>query len=147
MAVDSEDEDDHHHSANSLYKTENTSIQEETRLLEEPVEDGYDLCKPNDHLNSTYIIFFLLGTGSLLPLNFIITAKHYWMYKLQNCSEQQSPADQRASDIRVSVANSHGSISIFLSVNETYGSDVVCVCVICNSHESSVRCNVDPDVN
>ncbi|KFV05948.1 Equilibrative nucleoside transporter 3, partial [Tauraco erythrolophus] len=53
--------------------------------------------KPSDRLHGAYLIFFLLGIGSLLPWNFFITAKHYWMYKLQNCSDQAGPA---ASDLR-----------------------------------------------
>lgn len=64
-------------------------------LLEEPPGGR----KPGDHSNGAYVIFFLLGIGSLLPWNFFITAKHYWVYKLQNCSEQ---AGQAPSDLRVS---------------------------------------------
>uniref|UniRef100_A0A8B9CYQ6 Solute carrier family 29 member 3 n=2 Tax=Anser brachyrhynchus TaxID=132585 RepID=A0A8B9CYQ6_9AVES len=62
-------------------------------LLEEPPGGR----KPGDHSNGAYVIFFLLGIGSLLPWNFFITAKHYWVYKLQNCSEQagQAPSDLR----------------------------------------------------
>ncbi|KFV66038.1 Equilibrative nucleoside transporter 3, partial [Dryobates pubescens] len=56
--------------------------------------------KPSDRLHGAYIIFFLLGIGSLLPWNFFITAKHYWMYKLQNCSDQAGPAGRAASDLR-----------------------------------------------
>ncbi|KFP12600.1 Equilibrative nucleoside transporter 3, partial [Egretta garzetta] len=56
--------------------------------------------KPSDRLHGAYVIFFLLGIGSLLPWNFFITAKHYWMYKLQNCSDQAGPAGQAASDLR-----------------------------------------------
>ncbi|KFQ59647.1 Equilibrative nucleoside transporter 3, partial [Pelecanus crispus] len=56
--------------------------------------------KPSDRLHGAYIIFFLLGIGSLLPWNFFITAKHYWMYKLQNCSDRPGPAGQAASDLR-----------------------------------------------
>ncbi|XP_051504692.1 equilibrative nucleoside transporter 3-like [Myxocyprinus asiaticus] len=44
---------------------------------------------PEDSYNLVYIIFFLMGIGSLLPWNFFITAKHYWLYKLSNNS---SPA-------------------------------------------------------
>lgn len=94
MSLDLEDsEDDFQPSTSFLYKSTNSMIQEEKALLEEP----------KDHWNATYIIFFLLGTNSLLPLNFIITAKHYWMYKLQNCSEDISPEEQGSSDIRVSM--------------------------------------------
>lgn len=68
-------------------------------LLEEPSVTRPGGRKPGDHPNGVYVIFFLLGIGSLLPWNFFITAKHYWAYKLQNCSEQ---AGQAPSDLRVS---------------------------------------------
>ncbi|XP_060097156.1 equilibrative nucleoside transporter 3 [Heteronotia binoei] len=129
MAVDLEDdENDYHESINSLYKPADVTAQEEEPLLEEPVQDRPTSYKPKDHFNGTYIIFFILGTGSLLPLNFIMTAKHYWMYKLQNCSEELSPAEQRPSDIRdffesyISVASTVPSvlclIGNFLLVNK-----------------------------
>lgn len=49
---------------------------------------------PEDSYNLVYIIFFLMGIGSLLPWNVFITAKHYWLYKLSNSS---SPAGQEES--------------------------------------------------
>ncbi|XP_068424263.1 equilibrative nucleoside transporter 3 [Clinocottus analis] len=39
---------------------------------------------PDDSYCLVYLIFFLMGIGSLLPWNFFITAKHYWLYKLSN---------------------------------------------------------------
>lgn len=39
---------------------------------------------PEDSYYLVYIIFFLMGIGSLLPWNFFITAKHYWLYKFSN---------------------------------------------------------------
>lgn len=48
---------------------------------------------PQDSYCLVYIIFFLMGIGSLLPWNFFITAKLYWYYKLSNnnsSNEEQS---------------------------------------------------------
>uniref|UniRef100_A0A8D0BYQ1 Solute carrier family 29 member 3 n=1 Tax=Salvator merianae TaxID=96440 RepID=A0A8D0BYQ1_SALMN len=100
MAVDLVDKDNCTRSGYFLSEPINTSVQEDASLLEEPTEDTADFYKPEDRFSSTYIIFFLLGICSLLPLNFIITAKPYWMYKLQNCSENTSPAEQETSDIQ-----------------------------------------------
>lgn len=57
---------------------------------------------PEDSYNLVYIIFFLMGIGSLLPWNVFITAKQYWLYKLSNNS---SPAGQEEphNDLSVSV--------------------------------------------
>ncbi|KAF4105468.1 equilibrative nucleoside transporter 3 [Onychostoma macrolepis] len=46
---------------------------------------------PEDSYNLVYIIFFMMGIGSLLPWNVFITAKQYWLYKLSNNS---SPTGQ-----------------------------------------------------
>ncbi|XP_019394188.1 PREDICTED: equilibrative nucleoside transporter 3 [Crocodylus porosus] len=98
VALHSEDgEDRFQHSANSLYKP--ASPQEEEPLLEELPGNRYSRPKPSDRFNIAYIIFFILGTGSLLPWNFFITAKQYWMYKLQNCSAQAAEG-QGISDLR-----------------------------------------------
>ncbi|XP_061303562.1 equilibrative nucleoside transporter 3 [Pezoporus flaviventris] len=73
---------------------------DEEPLTEEPLLGGYSQQKPSDRLHGAYVIFFLLGVGSLLPWNFFITAKHYWMYKLQNCSDRAGPVGQQASDLQ-----------------------------------------------
>ncbi|KAF7710714.1 equilibrative nucleoside transporter 3 [Silurus meridionalis] len=46
--------------------------------------------RPHDSYCLVYGIFFILGIGSLLPWNFFITAKHYWLYKLNNRSSLAS---------------------------------------------------------
>lgn len=56
---------------------------------------------PEDSYCLVYIIFFLMGIGSLLPWNFFITAKHYWLYKLSNNTHGGSSEEQR-SDLGVS---------------------------------------------
>lgn len=49
---------------------------------------------PQDSYCFVYIIFFLLGIGSLLPWNFFITAKHYWLYKLSNGSDHSTSSSE-----------------------------------------------------
>nr|XP_061794729.1 equilibrative nucleoside transporter 3-like [Nerophis lumbriciformis] len=44
---------------------------------------------PDDRYCLVYIIFFLMGIGSLLPWNFFITAKSYWLYKMGNGTVEQ----------------------------------------------------------
>lgn len=56
---------------------------------------------PEDSYNLVYIIFFLMGIGSLLPWNFFITAKGYWLHKLSNSSHHSSNEEQH-SDLSVS---------------------------------------------
>ncbi|CAN9499920.1 unnamed protein product [Ophioblennius macclurei] len=69
---DKEDNEDHSPSASLLPKQSSA-----------PLAVRYS---PKDSYNLVYIIFFLMGIGSLLPWNFFITAKHYWLYKLSNSS-------------------------------------------------------------
>lgn len=61
---------------------------------------------PEDSYNLVYIIFFLMGIGSLLPWNVFITAKQYWLYKLSNNS---SPSGQEEphNDLSVSVSTNY----------------------------------------
>lgn len=49
---------------------------------------------PEDSYCLVYIIFFLMGIGSLLPWNFFITAKHYWLYKLSNNTDKSGNEEQ-----------------------------------------------------
>lgn len=67
-------------------------------LLPKPLAVRYS---PEDSYCFVYFIFFLMGIGSLLPWNFFITAKHYWLYKLSNNTHHSSNGEQR-SDLSVS---------------------------------------------
>ncbi|KAK5908298.1 hypothetical protein CgunFtcFv8_016370 [Champsocephalus gunnari] len=51
---------------------------------------------PEDPYFVVYIIFFLMGIGSLLPWNFFITAKHYWLYKLSNDTHHSGSEEERS---------------------------------------------------
>ncbi|XP_073452805.1 equilibrative nucleoside transporter 3 [Aquarana catesbeiana] len=87
-------------STNARYRPLNAGhSEEEVSLLEENNVNHYYGVKPVDHFNGTYIIFFLLGVGSSLPWNFICTAKHYWIYKLRNCTDMPVVETPRASDL------------------------------------------------
>ncbi|CAD5110857.1 DgyrCDS223 [Dimorphilus gyrociliatus] len=57
------------------------SDQESSTLLLSPSETSN---APKDRLKFVYAIFYLLGIGTMLPWNFFINGKHYFMYKLRN---------------------------------------------------------------
>ncbi|KAK1791453.1 hypothetical protein P4O66_013464 [Electrophorus voltai] len=81
-----------HSSPSSDRKSEVKAEEEEEEEEEEDMEDVpliqplSSRHRPRDSYNLVYVIFFLLGIGSLLPWNFFVTAKHYWLYKLSNSS-------------------------------------------------------------
>ncbi|KAM3606328.1 uncharacterized protein V6R79_014431 [Siganus canaliculatus] len=51
---------------------------------------------PKDSYNLVYFIFFLMGISSLLPWNFFITAKSYWLYKLSNNTQHNGKEEERS---------------------------------------------------
>ncbi|XP_075154080.1 equilibrative nucleoside transporter 1 [Haematobia irritans] len=45
---------------------------------------------PPDKWNYTYLVFYFLGTATMTPWNFFITAEDYWMYKFRNATVNES---------------------------------------------------------
>lgn len=95
--------DDIRHSSNSTYTARSSSLQADQEALLDKLLDPPtpSLQRPEDRFHGTYIIFFSLGMGSLLPWNFFVTAKEYWMFKLRNCSSAATRPDPEDSDILV----------------------------------------------
>uniref|UniRef100_A0A3Q4MVP8 Solute carrier family 29 member 3 n=1 Tax=Neolamprologus brichardi TaxID=32507 RepID=A0A3Q4MVP8_NEOBR len=82
---------------------------------------------PEDSYYLVYIIFFLMGIGSLLPWNFFITAKHYWLYKLSNDTHHSGNEEQHSDlsdyfESYLSLASTVPSVLSFCLIP-------VCVCV------------------
>ncbi|XP_060728015.1 equilibrative nucleoside transporter 3 [Tachysurus vachellii] len=81
---------------NSLYSPTLHTIMSDERSGVNPEEEDEGMTpliarqRPHDSYCLVYGIFFMLGIGSLLPWNFFITAKHYWLYKLNNGSSLAS---------------------------------------------------------
>ncbi|XDA89640.1 hypothetical protein R6Z07F_019244 [Ovis aries] len=94
-------EDDFRHTSNSTYRTASSSLQADQEALLEKLLDcpPPSLQRPEDRYNGTYIIFFSLGIGSLLPWNFFVTAQEYWIFKLSNCSSPATGEEPKDSDI------------------------------------------------
>ncbi|MXQ88376.1 hypothetical protein E5288_WYG021389 [Bos mutus] len=99
MAIISED--DFRHTSNSTYRTASSSLRADQEALLEKLLDRPppSLQRPEDRFNGTYIIFFSLGIGGLLPWNFFVTAQEYWIFKLSNCSSPASGEEPKDSDI------------------------------------------------
>ncbi|XP_066098674.1 equilibrative nucleoside transporter 3 isoform X1 [Saccopteryx bilineata] len=94
-------EDDLHHSSNSTYRTVSSSLcTDQEALLDKLLDHSAPRPqRPEDHFNGAYLIFFSLGIGGLLPWNFFVTAKEYWIFKLHNCSSPDVEEDPENSDI------------------------------------------------
>ncbi len=44
---------------------------------------------PSDPKNFVFLIFYLLGVGTLLPWNFFISVSEYWKYKWRTVQDEQ----------------------------------------------------------
>uniref|UniRef100_UPI00398E7C1A equilibrative nucleoside transporter 3 n=1 Tax=Pristiophorus japonicus TaxID=55135 RepID=UPI00398E7C1A len=74
-----------------------SQAEEEDPLIAKPLVRSRFHQAPPDTFNAVYLIFFILGIGSLLPWNFFCTAKHYWLYKLSNATDQSPRQDDLGS--------------------------------------------------
>ncbi|XP_067876515.1 equilibrative nucleoside transporter 3 [Heterodontus francisci] len=72
----------------SLYNAPSSQTEEQDPVIFKPLVRSRFRQAPPDRFNAVYMIFFCLGIGSLLPWNFFCTAKHYWLYKLRNTTDQ-----------------------------------------------------------
>lgn len=50
---------------------------------------------PKDKFNFVFITFFIVGTISVLPMVFFITANEYWMYKFRTVDSNDTSAENR----------------------------------------------------
>ncbi|KAF6723669.1 Equilibrative nucleoside transporter 3 [Oryzias melastigma] len=82
ITTDEEDSEDHNPSESLLPKPSPSAL-----VVRFTPEDSYNL---------VYVLFFLMGIGSLLPWNFFITAKDYWIYKLSNSSSYSKEGEHRS---------------------------------------------------
>uniref|UniRef100_A0A1B0FLY3 Equilibrative nucleoside transporter 1 n=1 Tax=Glossina morsitans morsitans TaxID=37546 RepID=A0A1B0FLY3_GLOMM len=85
---------------------------------------------PADVWNYTYFVFYLLGTATMTPWNFFITAEDYWMYKFRNVSLNVSHGDleelspmQKSFACYLTITASISGTS-FLILNAIYGQRV-----------------------
>jgi hypothetical protein len=59
-----------------------SSINESSPLIEDEIEDRRPP-PPKDDYQKVYLVFFLLGMGTLLPWNFFISINSFWDYKFR----------------------------------------------------------------
>ncbi|XP_007895983.1 equilibrative nucleoside transporter 3 isoform X2 [Callorhinchus milii] len=113
-----------------LHTDSHSQMEDEEPLISKPAGISYFHPAPQDKYNLVYIIFFFLGIGSLLPWNFFCTAKHYWLYKLNNGTQQSG----HGSDLSINFES-------YLSIASTAPS-VLCLMlnfILVNRISSNVR--------
>ena len=52
---------------------------------------------PRDRLNAVYLVFYLLGMGTLLPWNFFISVNSFWDYKFRDVNATEYHGSDLAS--------------------------------------------------
>ncbi|KAH8413066.1 hypothetical protein KR009_007778 [Drosophila setifemur] len=74
----------------------------------------------------TYIVFYLLGIGTMTPWNFFVTAEDYWKYKFRNTSINATDFDEELTPLQKSFTcdltlTATISGTTFLILNAIYG--------------------------
>ncbi|KAH8249627.1 hypothetical protein KR032_010954 [Drosophila birchii] len=99
-------------------------------LLERP-EDEVVLVsnEPTRGRLFTYIVFYLLGIGTMTPWNFFVTAEDYWKYKFRNTSINGTDPDEELTPLQRSFTcdlalTATISGTTFLLLNAIYGHHV-----------------------
>lgn len=85
-----------------------------------------DVNAPKDPYKLAFIIFYWLGTGSLLPWNFFIAVNEYWNDKFRNTTIPANATNQELSELQVQWASNLSIASmipnvIFLFLNAFIG--------------------------
>ncbi|XP_020812647.1 equilibrative nucleoside transporter 1 [Drosophila serrata] len=103
---------------------------DERCLLERP-EDEVVLVsnEPTRGRLFTYIVFYLLGIGTMTPWNFFVTAEDYWKYKFRNTSINGTDPDEELTPLQRSFTcdlalTATISGTTFLLLNAVYGHHV-----------------------
>ncbi|SPP79692.1 equilibrative nucleoside transporter 3 [Drosophila guanche] len=105
-------------------------MEDERCLLERP-EDEVVLVsnEPETGKLYTYVVFYLLGIGTMTPWNFFVTAEDYWKYKFRNTTLNGTDPDEELTPLQKSftcdlalTATIAGTT--FLLLNAIYGNRI-----------------------
>ncbi|EDV33516.1 uncharacterized protein Dana_GF24827 [Drosophila ananassae] len=101
------------------------------RYLHERTQDEVVLVsnEPTSGRLFTYIVFYLLGIGTMTPWNFFVTAEDYWKYKFRNTSINATDLDEELTPLQKSFTcdlalTATISGTTFLLLNAIYGHHV-----------------------
>ncbi|EDW75492.1 uncharacterized protein Dwil_GK23885 [Drosophila willistoni] len=85
--------------------------------------------EPTTGKGFTYIVFYLLGIGTMTPWNFFVTAEDYWKYKFRNTTSNSTDPDDELTPLQKSFTCDLAlaatiSGTTFLILNAIYGHHV-----------------------
>ncbi|KAH8273564.1 hypothetical protein KR018_001383 [Drosophila ironensis] len=113
-------ENDHHHQVLPGHNASHERPQDEVVLVSN---------EPSGGRTFTYIVFYLLGIGTMTPWNFFVTAEDYWKYKFRNTSINGTDLDEELTPLQKSFTcdlalTATISGTTFLLLNAIYGHHV-----------------------